>query len=81
MDHASALDVGVHESSLVLGKAVKAAMRSRTSSRPWATNSKGSCPSKTRLRRSADLADKKKHVFDEDIVALVDDGIVRGQPT
>jgi len=26
-----------------------------------------------------DLADKKKHVFDEDIAALVDDGIMRGQ--
>jgi 2-isopropylmalate synthase len=31
------------------------------------------------FRRFKDLADKKKHVFDEDIVALVDDEIVRGQ--
>ena len=33
------------------------------------------------FRRFKDLADKKKHVFDEDIVALVDDEIVRGQDT
>ena len=31
------------------------------------------------FRRFKDLADKKKHVFDEDIVALVDDEIMRGQ--
>jgi 2-isopropylmalate synthase len=31
------------------------------------------------FRRFKELADKKKHVFDEDIAALVDDGIVRGQ--
>jgi len=31
------------------------------------------------FRRFKDLADKKKHVFDEDIIALVDDGIMRGQ--
>ncbi len=29
--------------------------------------------------RFKDLADKKKHVFDEDIAALVDDEIMRGQ--
>ena len=30
------------------------------------------------FRRFKDLADKKKHVFDEDIAALVDDEIMRG---
>jgi 2-isopropylmalate synthase len=30
------------------------------------------------FRRFKDLADKKKHVFDEDIVAVVDDEMVRG---
>ena len=33
------------------------------------------------FRRFKDLADKKKHVFDEDIVALVDDEIGRGHDT
>jgi 2-isopropylmalate synthase len=31
------------------------------------------------FRRFKDLADKKKHVFDEDIMALVDDEIMRGK--
>ncbi len=30
------------------------------------------------FRRFKDLADKKKHVFDEDLVALIDDEIMRG---
>ena len=30
------------------------------------------------FRRFKDLADKKKHVFDEDIAALVDDEVLRG---
>ena len=30
------------------------------------------------FKRFKDLADKKKHVFDDDIVALVDDGVMRG---
>src|SRR5438046_6913232 len=33
------------------------------------------------FKRFKDLADKKKHVFDEDIAALVDDEIIRGQDT
>jgi 2-isopropylmalate synthase len=33
------------------------------------------------FRRFKDLADKKKHVFDDDIAALVDDGIMRGKDT
>jgi 2-isopropylmalate synthase len=33
------------------------------------------------FRRFKDLADKKKHVFDEDIAALVDDEIIRGHDT
>ena len=33
------------------------------------------------FRRFKDLADRKKHVFDEDIAALVDDGIMRGHDT
>jgi 2-isopropylmalate synthase len=31
------------------------------------------------FRRFKELADKKKHVFDDDIVALVDDSLARGQ--
>ena len=31
------------------------------------------------FRRFKELADKKKHVFDEDISALVDDSLARGQ--
>jgi 2-isopropylmalate synthase len=33
------------------------------------------------FKRFKDLADKKKHVFDEDIMALVDDEIMRGHDT
>jgi 2-isopropylmalate synthase len=33
------------------------------------------------FKRFKDLADKKKHVFDEDIAALVDDEIMRGGDT
>jgi 2-isopropylmalate synthase len=33
------------------------------------------------FRRFKELADKKKHVFDEDIAALVDDEIIRGHDT
>src|SRR5207344_1007819 len=31
------------------------------------------------FRRFKDLADKKKHIADEDIVALVDDSVIRGR--
>ena len=31
------------------------------------------------FKRFKDLADKKKHVFDDDIIALVDDSLARGQ--
>jgi len=31
------------------------------------------------FRRFKDLADKKKHIFDADIIALVDDSVIRGK--
>ena len=50
-------------------------MRSATSSKRWATTL-GDNALDDAFRRFKDLADKKKHVFDEDIAALVDDEIV-----
>ena len=55
-------------------------MPSATSWRTWATCWKTTA-FEDAFRRFKDLADKKKHVFDEDIVALVDDEIMRGQDT
>ena len=55
-------------------------MPSATSWKPWATQLEDEA-FEDAFKRFKDLADKKKHVFDEDIAALVDDEIMRGQDT
>jgi 2-isopropylmalate synthase len=70
-------DVGVHESSLVLGKlSGRHAFRDKLAILGYELEGPAF---EDAFRRFKDLADKKKHVFDEDIVALVDDEIVRGR--
>ena len=69
-------DVGVNATSLMLGKlsgrhAFKDKLESMGYTLPEAAFEDA-------FRRFKDLADKKKHVFDEDIMALVDDEIMRG---
>jgi len=69
-------DVGVHESSLVLGKlSGRHAFKDKLAILGYALEDTAF---EDAFRRFKDLADKKKHVFDEDIVALVDDEIMRG---
>ncbi len=70
-------DVGVKETSLVLGK-----LSGRHAFRDKLTNlgyELSDAAVEDAFRRFKELADKKKNLFDEDIVALVDDEIVRGQ--
>ncbi|HWA92097.1 MAG TPA: 2-isopropylmalate synthase [Rhizomicrobium sp.] len=70
-------DVGVQESSLVLGKlSGRHAFKDKLASLGYALDD---AAVEDAFRRFKDLADKKKHVFDEDIVALVDDFVVRGR--
>ena len=70
-------DVGVNSTSLMLGKlSGRHAFRDKLENMGYALDDTAFADA---FRRFKDLADKKKHVFDEDIVALVDDGIVRGQ--
>ena len=59
------------------GQAFRPPRLQATSSRSWAS-SWATTRSNDAFRRFKDLADKKKDVFDEDIVALVDDEVVRG---
>ncbi len=69
-------DVGVHATSLVLGKlSGRHAFRDKLEAMGYQLDDKAFAEAFGRFK---DLADKKKHVFDEDIVALVDDEIVRG---
>jgi len=69
-------DVGVKETSLVLGKlSGRHAFREKLASLGYEL---ADTPLEDAFRRFKELADKKKQVFDEDIVALVDDEIVRG---
>jgi 2-isopropylmalate synthase len=69
-------DVGVKETSLVLGKlSGRHAFRKKLETLGYQLSE---AAVEDAFKRFKDLADKKK-VFDEDIVALVDDGIVRGQ--
>jgi 2-isopropylmalate synthase len=69
-------DVGVQESSLVLGKlSGRHAFRDKLAILGYTLED---AAFEDAFRRFKDLADKKKHVFDEDITALVDDEIVRG---
>src|SRR5689334_6522329 len=72
-------DVGVHATSLMLGKlSGRHAFRDKLESMGYALEE---AAFEDAFRRFKDLADKKKHVFDEDIAALVDDGIMRGHDT
>ncbi len=70
-------DVGVNSTSLMLGKlSGRHAFRDKLENMGYTLEE---AAFEDAFRRFKDLADKKKHVFDEDIVALVDDEIVRGQ--
>jgi 2-isopropylmalate synthase len=70
-------DVGVKESALVLGKlSGRHAFRDKLQTLGYEL---GDNALEDAFRRFKDLADKKKHVFDEDIVAIVDDSVMRGQ--
>ena len=69
--------VGVSKTSLVLGKlSGRHAFKDKLEAMGYEL---GQNALEDAFRRFKDLADKKKHVFDEDIVALVDDEIARGQ--
>lgn len=68
--------VGLTQSKLVLGKlSGRAAFKSKLTELGYEL---GDNAFQDAFRRFKDLADKKREVFDEDIVALVDDEIVRG---
>jgi 2-isopropylmalate synthase len=70
-------DVGVNATSLMLGKlSGRHAFRDKLDNMGYQLED---AAFEDAFRRFKDLADKKKHVFDEDIAALVDDGIMRGQ--
>ena len=67
---------GVQESSLVLGKlSGRHAFKDKLASLGYELEDAAFVDA---FKRFKDLADKKKHVFDEDIIALVDDEIMRG---
>src|ERR1700733_7073440 len=68
-------DVGVKETSLVLGKlSGRHAFRDKLQSMGYELSDEAI---QDAFKRFKDLADKKKHLFDEDIMALVDDEILR----
>jgi len=72
-------DVGVNSTSLMLGKlSGRHAFRDKLESMGYALEAEAF---EDAFKRFKDLADKKKHVFDEDIAALVDDEIMRGHDT
>jgi len=72
-------DVGVNSTSLMLGKlSGRHAFRDKLENMGYTLED---AAFEDAFRRFKELADKKKHVFDEDIAALVDDGIMRGQDT
>jgi 2-isopropylmalate synthase len=69
-------DVGVHATSLMLGKlSGRHAFRDKLEAMGYVLEADAF---EDAFKRFKDLADKKKHVFDEDIAALVDDEIMRG---
>src|SRR3546814_467749 len=69
--------VGVRKSSLVMGKhSGRHAFRDKL--RELGYGEIGDNALQDAFRRFKDLADRKKTVYDEDIVALVDDEVVRG---
>ena len=68
-------DVGVTGTALVLGKlSGRHAFRDKLSALGYELGDEGL---EDAFRRFKDLADKKKHIFDEDIVAIVDDSVLR----
>jgi 2-isopropylmalate synthase len=68
--------VGLNQSTLVLGKlSGRAAFKSKLKELGYEL---GDNAFQDAFRRFKALADKKREIFDEDIVALVDDEIVRG---
>ena len=70
-------DVGVAKSSLVLGKlSGRHAFREKLAAMGYEL---GANALQDAFERFKALADKKRHVFDEDFVALVDDELARGQ--
>jgi 2-isopropylmalate synthase len=70
-------EVGVKETSLVLGKlSGRHAFRDKLAALGYELSE---AAMEDAFRRFKNLADKKKNLFDEDIIALVDDEIVRGQ--
>jgi 2-isopropylmalate synthase len=72
-------DVGVHATSLMLGKlSGRHAFRDKLEALGYVLEEEAF---EDAFKRFKDLADKKKHVFDEDIIALVDDEIMRGHDT
>jgi 2-isopropylmalate synthase len=72
-------DVGVNATSLMLGKlSGRHAFRDKLESMGYELETEAF---EDAFKRFKDLADKKKHVFDEDIAALVDDEIMRGHDT
>jgi 2-isopropylmalate synthase len=69
-------DVGVKETSLVLGKlSGRHAFRDKLEAMGYDLEPPAF---QEAFKRFKELADKKKHVFDEDIIALVDDEVMRG---
>src|ERR1700761_9601535 len=70
-------DVGVNATSLMLGKlSGRHAFRDKLEALGYVLEE---AAFEDAFKRFKDLADKKKHVFDEDIMALVDDEIMRGK--
>jgi 2-isopropylmalate synthase len=72
----SPADVGVSGTALVLGKlSGRHAFRDKLHALGYEL---GDNALEDAFRRFKDLADRKKHVFDDDIVAIVDDSMMRG---
>ena len=70
-------DVGVTGTSLILGKlSGRHAFRDKLKTLGYEL---GDNSLEDAFRSFKDLADKKKHIFDEDIIALVDDSVLRSQ--
>jgi 2-isopropylmalate synthase len=73
----SPADVGVTGTALILGKlSGRHAFRDKLKTLGYEL---GDNSLEDAFRRFKDLADKKKHIFDDDIIALVDDSVLRGQ--
>ncbi|MDA8232625.1 MAG: 2-isopropylmalate synthase [Magnetospirillum sp.] len=69
--------VGLHRSSLVMGKhSGRAAFRAKLKELGYELDEAAVDSAFIRFK---DLADRKKDIFDEDILALVDDAVLRGQ--